>query len=662
MEFKRQQVIHELIKTEKHYVDDLEVILTVFLRPIAERKIEVRNELALLYCEIETIYSFNNLLMKQLAVREGVAGEGTINAIGDIFLDYVQGFLLYSTYCSNHMAISRQVKALTQSNEAFGAFVKECEASADFRKGRLGDFLIKPLQRICKYPMLLEEILRNTPEEHSDHLQLLEAVAKMKSVCNFVNQRAEETARFVAAQPVSHRNRNKSVANEKENSGNNEPIVTQIVVKEERAIRAKRIRTYSKQANPILVAIQKNDAHTLETMLRNGASAEDTIQGAAIENTEIPLHLAAMQGSPELSGLLIKFGADVNKRDARGWSPLHVACAFAREDTTHLDVVELLIEKGANLSATTEDGSQPIHYLVRNKTDPTQCISVIDEMIQRGVDINAITSKGETPLHYACTGRCSSEIVSFLLEKGGDPFIANPRGNNVLQICILQRRIEFVNILFDKCPNIASKSDYTLLARLAFGSPQIIQILNDRIQPAELKVNTSISNLRSLLVPMPSGESSTWVKAAKRSSPGSPLSPLFMGSKKENSPPEANVESTEPVEGRTEITDVNITTTTPTPTNESIQSSSNDATPDSNLKEDATTTTSISTTLEGEESEEDFMTEEIEDYEDLLESEYGTDLFTFDVIADEKKSGLLVNSRPVPPPKPARSDQKEQKK
>jgi len=62
-----------------------------------------------------------------------------------------------------------------------------------------------------------------------------------------------------------------------------------------------------------------------------------TSQGVAVENTEIPLHLAAMQGSTEMCALLIKYGADVNKRDGRGWTPLHVACAFAREVELNCD-------------------------------------------------------------------------------------------------------------------------------------------------------------------------------------------------------------------------------------------------------------------------------------------------------------------------------------
>ena len=55
----------------------------------------------------------------------------------------------------------------------------------------LESFLIKPVQRICKYPLLLKEILKHTPDTHADHLPLKSAMERIESVLSAVNDRAQ---------------------------------------------------------------------------------------------------------------------------------------------------------------------------------------------------------------------------------------------------------------------------------------------------------------------------------------------------------------------------------------------------------------------------------------------------------------------------------------
>ena len=52
----------------------------------------------------------------------------------------------------------------------------------------LGSYLIKPVQRICKYPLLLREILKYTPETFEDHTVLKVALEKIQATINLVNE------------------------------------------------------------------------------------------------------------------------------------------------------------------------------------------------------------------------------------------------------------------------------------------------------------------------------------------------------------------------------------------------------------------------------------------------------------------------------------------
>ena len=64
----------------------------------------------------------------------------------------------------------------------------------------------------------------------------------------------------------------------------------------------------------------------------------------------------AIQGDVDRVSLLLKVGADVDARDAGGWTPLHWASATGRET-----VVRLLLDKGADVNATKTFGKTPLH-------------------------------------------------------------------------------------------------------------------------------------------------------------------------------------------------------------------------------------------------------------------------------------------------------------
>ena len=53
----------------------------------------------------------------------------------------------------------------------------------------LDSFLLKPVQKICKYPLQLAELLKYTDKEHSDYPSVLEAMDIMKKVAQTVNER-----------------------------------------------------------------------------------------------------------------------------------------------------------------------------------------------------------------------------------------------------------------------------------------------------------------------------------------------------------------------------------------------------------------------------------------------------------------------------------------
>ena len=85
----------------------------------------------------------------------------------------------------------------------------------------------------------------------------------------------------------------------------------------------------------------------------------------------------------------VRPGADVNKSDKFGRSPLHVASAV-----DYAEMVEFLIQHGADHKAATRGENQwPLHYAAKN--DAVKCIRML---LSYGANINARDHKDRTPL------------------------------------------------------------------------------------------------------------------------------------------------------------------------------------------------------------------------------------------------------------------------
>ena len=52
----------------------------------------------------------------------------------------------------------------------------------------LNNYLIKPMQRLCKYPLLLRELLKATPETDSGYQDLVDAASSVEDILNRVNE------------------------------------------------------------------------------------------------------------------------------------------------------------------------------------------------------------------------------------------------------------------------------------------------------------------------------------------------------------------------------------------------------------------------------------------------------------------------------------------
>ncbi|KAJ5073900.1 faciogenital dysplasia protein [Anaeramoeba ignava] len=186
----RSNVIHELVQTEEKYVMDLNIIIEFYLNPLKKNGIVPKNDISIMFSSIETIFGVNSNILKELKQEFPKDPEKVSELnVGKIFQKYVDFLKIYTQYCSNHSQ-SMSIVAKYSKKENFENFiqhqkenVKEC--------GGLGilDFLIKPIQRICKYPLLFKELLKGTHSSYPDYQDLFKAYQALYNVAEYVNER-----------------------------------------------------------------------------------------------------------------------------------------------------------------------------------------------------------------------------------------------------------------------------------------------------------------------------------------------------------------------------------------------------------------------------------------------------------------------------------------
>ncbi|KAL7872522.1 hypothetical protein SRHO_G00075050 [Serrasalmus rhombeus] len=192
-ERKRQGYIHELIHTEQTYLQDLELVLEVFYKPMAESGRLTEAEMAVIFVNWRELIMCNTKLLKALRVRKKTAGERMpVQVIGDILSSELAHMQAYIRFCSCQLNAAALLQQKTDASPDFKLFLKKIATNYRCKGMPLSSFLLKPMQRITRYPLLIRNILENTPVGHVDQANLREALERAEELCSQVNEGVRE--------------------------------------------------------------------------------------------------------------------------------------------------------------------------------------------------------------------------------------------------------------------------------------------------------------------------------------------------------------------------------------------------------------------------------------------------------------------------------------
>ncbi|KAF9921680.1 hypothetical protein FBU30_008237 [Linnemannia zychae] len=116
--------------------------------------------------------------------------------IGDIFVEIAPFLKMYSSYVKTYSSALTLINDFMNRNDRFTEFLKSTARKSECKNLDFQAYLMLPVQRIPRYKMLLESLLRHTPEDHPDHRKLQTAFESMEQTANFVNETIRQHEMF----------------------------------------------------------------------------------------------------------------------------------------------------------------------------------------------------------------------------------------------------------------------------------------------------------------------------------------------------------------------------------------------------------------------------------------------------------------------------------
>ncbi|XP_012737648.2 rho guanine nucleotide exchange factor 38 isoform X1 [Fundulus heteroclitus] len=189
---RRAKVIKELVQTEEDHLTDMELCIREVVQPL--RALQVV-DVDRLFTNMETVCEVSAALLHRLHVAMSEPDPEAV-VIGDVFIQAKAALEdVYKIYCYHHDDANMSLKAYEkeeQIKQHFTTCILELKKIYD-QEGKpnlldMGSLLIKPVQRIMKYPLLLGELWQATPEDHIDYLPLQEALTAAKIINVNINE------------------------------------------------------------------------------------------------------------------------------------------------------------------------------------------------------------------------------------------------------------------------------------------------------------------------------------------------------------------------------------------------------------------------------------------------------------------------------------------
>ncbi|MEQ2284254.1 hypothetical protein AMECASPLE_019716, partial [Ameca splendens] len=196
-EIKRQEVINELFYTERAHLRMLRVLHCVFCQRLNRDGILPPDDIKHIFINLEEIIQLHVSITEQMTTIRKRSETSVIGQIGDDLLAWFSEEeeekikRAVGTFCSNQPSALELIKTRQKKDQRFNLFMQEAESNRLCRRLQLKDIIPVEMQRVTKYPLLLDNIAKYT-EDGEEREKVKKAEECCKKILNHVNQAVKE--------------------------------------------------------------------------------------------------------------------------------------------------------------------------------------------------------------------------------------------------------------------------------------------------------------------------------------------------------------------------------------------------------------------------------------------------------------------------------------
>lgn len=194
-ERKRQEAIFEVISSEHSYLLSLEILIRMFKNSKELSDTMTKTERHHLFSNITDVCEASKKFFTELEARH--QNNIFIEDISDIVEKHTAStFDPYVKYCTNEVYQQRTLQKLLATNPSFKEVLSRIESHGDCRNLPMISFLILPMQRVTRLPLLMDTICQKTPKDSPKYevcKRALKEVSKLVRLCNEGARKMERT-------------------------------------------------------------------------------------------------------------------------------------------------------------------------------------------------------------------------------------------------------------------------------------------------------------------------------------------------------------------------------------------------------------------------------------------------------------------------------------
>ncbi|XP_073530854.1 rho guanine nucleotide exchange factor 26 [Phyllobates terribilis] len=198
-ERKRQEAMFEVISSEHSYLLSLEILIRMFKNSKQLSSTMTKTENHHLFSNITDVCEASKKFFKELEGRH--QRNILIEDISDIVEKHAKTtFDPYVKYCTNEVYQQRTLQKLISTNASFREVLMKIEAQEECRNLPMISFLILPMQRVTRLPLLMDTICQKTPKDSAKYeacKRALKEVSKLVRLCNEGARKMERTEMMV---------------------------------------------------------------------------------------------------------------------------------------------------------------------------------------------------------------------------------------------------------------------------------------------------------------------------------------------------------------------------------------------------------------------------------------------------------------------------------